>query len=72
MYAVYDKFNKVIVSRHRLLRNAVKADMKLQRGISRLRGGSYLPTEVMLVTGNQVQSLSDNETEVCLAMYSTQ
>jgi len=72
MYAVYDKFNKVIVSRHRSLQNAVKADMKLQRGIGRLRGGSYIPTEVMLVTGNQVQSLSDNETEVCLAMYNTQ
>jgi hypothetical protein len=72
MYAVYDKFNKVVVSRHRSLRNAVKADMKLQRGIGRLRGGSYLPTDVVIVVNNQVQALSDNETEVCLAMYNAQ
>jgi hypothetical protein len=69
MYAVYDKFNKAIVSRHRTLRTAVKADQKLQRGISRLRGGSYLPTEVMQIVNGQLEALNDKEAEVCLAMY---
>lgn len=70
MYVVYDKFNKVIVSRHRTLRTAVKADKKLQRGISRLSGGSYLPTEVKQIVNGQLEALSDSEYEVCLAMYS--
>ena len=52
MYCLYDTFNKNIVSRHRTVEAAQKADDKLQNS---LRGNSYLPTQIReIVNGEAV------------------
>jgi hypothetical protein len=43
MFCLYDTFNKCIISRHRTVEAATKADDKLQNS---LRGNSYLPTQI--------------------------
>ena len=52
MYCLLDTFNDKIVSRHRTILAAQKADDKLQNS---LRGNSYLPTEIReIVNGKAV------------------
>lgn len=66
MFALYCNFNKVVVSRHRTIKAAVKADRKLQR---KLRNGSYLPTVVKRIVKGQLVALTEDESELMLAMY---
>ena len=66
MYALYDRFNKVIVSRHRTIDAAVKSDIKLQRS---LRHGSYLPTVTKRIVKGQLVALTEDESELTLALY---
>jgi hypothetical protein len=52
MYCLYDTFNNQIVSRHRTVEAAQKADDKLQNS---LRGNSYLPTQIReIINGEAV------------------
>jgi len=66
MFALVDRFNKQIVSRHRTIDAAVRADRKIQSG---LRGGSYLPTVVKRIVSGSLVDLSDSETEEVLFLY---
>jgi len=50
MYCLYDTFNNQIVSRHRTVEAAQKADDKLQDS---LRGNSYLPTQIREVINGE-------------------
>ena len=58
MYALYDTFNRKIISRHRTIAAAVRADRKLQDSLS---GGSYLPTTVRRIAKGQLAELTDYE-----------
>jgi hypothetical protein len=60
MYALYDTFNKNIVSRHRTIAAAVKANRKLQDSLT---GGSYLPTTVKRLECGGLIELNDYERE---------
>lgn len=66
MYALFDTFNKNIVSRHRTIGTAVKADQKLQSGF---RNGSYLPTTIKRIEGAELVDLTEYEVEEMLARY---
>jgi len=66
MYALYDSFNKVTISRHRTIKAAVKADIKLQRS---LRHGSYIPTVTKRIVKGQLVALTEDESELMLAVY---
>lgn len=53
MFAVYDTFNQKIVSRHKTVAAAIKADLKLQRAVKKANGKtSYLPTELRVVASD--------------------
>lgn len=58
MYALYDTFNDNIVSRHRTIEAAVKANNKLQDSLT---GGSYLPTTVKRIVADELVALDDSE-----------
>lgn len=58
MYALYDTFNKNIVSRHRTIAAAVKANNRLQDSLT---GGSYLPTTVKRIEAGELVALDDSE-----------
>ena len=65
MYELYDTFNKRVVSRHRTLDAAVKADRRLQRAVKRGNGqSSYLPTEYH----KDGERLTDDEYEIALCL----
>lgn len=64
MYALYDTFNNRIVSRHRTVEAACKADSKLQRAVKRANGSSsYLPTRIMRIENGNLVHLTDCEME---------
>jgi hypothetical protein len=50
MFCLYDTFNNQIVSRHRTVEAAQKADDKLQNS---LRGNSYLPTQIRKILNGE-------------------
>lgn len=55
MYTVYDTFNDRVVSRHRTIRNAEKADRKHQKAIKKYNGqNSYIPTILLDKNGDRV------------------
>ena len=66
MYVLFDTFNKQIVSRHRSIETAVKADRKLQNNF---RGGSYLPTTIKRIENKEMVDLTEHEVEEMLARY---
>jgi hypothetical protein len=46
-YTLHDTFNDYIISRHRTLEGAVRADLAHARAVKRFHGpNSYLPTEI--------------------------
>jgi uncharacterized protein YegL len=48
MYALHDKFNDQIISRHRKLRNAVVARIKTNKRVAKANGqGCYLPITIL-------------------------
>ena len=65
MYAIYDTFNNRIVSRHRTIDAAIKADQRLQRSIKRANGmTSYLPTELRKIDKDgSTQRLPEDSSE---------
>lgn len=67
MYCLFDTFNKCIISRHRTVEAAQKADDKLQNS---LRGNSYLPTQIReIVNGEAVEidTKQQNDEDYCQA-----
>jgi hypothetical protein len=65
MYAIYDTFNNRIVSRHRKIVAAIKADQRLQRSVKRANGAtSYLPTELRTIEKDgSTQRLAEDSQE---------
>jgi hypothetical protein len=62
MYAVYDTFNNKIVSRHRMIEAAVKADCKFQRRIKKVHGqSSYVPTRISKIGRGCLVDLSKDD-----------
>lgn len=60
MYQLIDTFNDRIISRHRTIGAAVKADAKFQRRVKRANGnGSYIPTKVLDADGNEVDTIAE-------------
>lgn len=46
-YTLHDTFNDYLISRHRTLEGAVKADLAHARAVRRANGASsYIPTEI--------------------------
>jgi hypothetical protein len=46
-YTLHDTFNRTLISRHRTLEGAVKADLAHARAVRRHNGPtSYIPTEI--------------------------
>ena len=65
MFCLYDTFNNCIISRHRTVEAARKADDKLQNS---LRGNSYLPTQIReIINGEAVKidTKQQNEEDDC-------
>lgn len=57
MYELYDTFNGRIVSRHRTIENAVKANIRLQRRTKKYNGDScYIPTQILDRDGDPITS----------------
>lgn len=49
MYAVYDTFNKKVLSRHRKIENAARSANKHLRAVRRTNGpSSYIPTSLFM------------------------
>jgi hypothetical protein len=65
MYAIYDTFNDRIVSRHRTIDAAIKADQRLQRSVKQSNGAtSYLPTELRTIDKDgSTQRLPEDSSE---------
>jgi len=48
MFELYDTFNDRVISRHRTIVNAVKADIQFNRRIKKYHGqSSYIPTQIL-------------------------
>ena len=58
MYCLYDTFSDKIVSRHRTILAAQKADDKLQKS---LRGNSYLPTQIREVVNGEAVAIDTKQ-----------
>lgn len=55
MYELYDTFNERVISRHRTIVNAVKADIRFNRRIKKYQGqSSYIPTQILDSCGNPI------------------
>jgi hypothetical protein len=62
MYAVYDTFNNRVVSRHRTIEAAVKADRRFQNRVQRIHGqSSYIPTKIKKIEGRELLDLEEND-----------
>lgn len=63
-YTLIDTFNNVVVSRHRTLKAAARADLALNRAVKRHNGlTSYLPTKIT----RDGENLDDDEHELLCA-----
>ena len=55
MYELYDTFNDRVISRHRTIKNAVRADMRLNRMIKKYHGQhSYISTQILDSCGDPI------------------
>ena len=65
MYAIYDTFNKNIISRHRTIEAAAKAKAKFFRAFEKNNSsGSYLPIALMMVDSDgDVTPAGDDDCE---------
>lgn len=71
MYALFDTFNNKVVSRHRTIEAAVKADRRHQRAIKRMHGpASYIPTKIMQINQQgQFEPLPESDVEYMFHCY---
>jgi hypothetical protein len=65
MYALVNTFhNDKIVSRHRSINNAAKANARYQRDCKRCNGeSSYMPTKIMRIVEGSLEPLNDVDHE---------
>lgn len=55
MYELYDTFNDRVISRHRTIKNAVRADIRFNRRIKKYHGqSSYIPTQILDSCGDPI------------------
>ena len=55
-YILIDTFNKTVISRHRSIEAAVKADAKHDRDVKRNNGNnSFIPTRIAASTGRDIR-----------------
>lgn len=55
MYSLYDTFNNQTVSRHHTIKNAVRANIRLQRRVKKHNGQScYIPTVILDRDGDPI------------------
>ena len=67
MYTLIDTFNNTIISRHRTLKAAVKAEFKYSDAVKRSNGlNSYLPMQI-LASGKR---LSEDQIDEAYGYYS--
>jgi hypothetical protein len=71
MFALLDTFNDHVISRHRTIEAAVKADRRHQRSIKRMHGpASYIPTKIMrLEADGALSPVSDEEAQYVYYCY---
>lgn len=62
MFALINNDGNRIISRHRTVRNAVRADSKLQRLVRKINGqNSYIATGYRRLVGDELEPLTDDE-----------
>lgn len=62
MYALLNSFSNKIISRHRTVDNAVKADDRLQSAVKRSNGpGSYIPTRLVETVDGELVPVDEDE-----------
>ena len=62
MFALYDTFNDRIISRHRSIETAVKAEKKFQRLFSaRETPNTHLPTQCRQIVNGDCEKLNDDD-----------
>jgi hypothetical protein len=71
MYALLDTFNDHVISRHRTIEAAVKADRRHQGAIKRIHGqASYIPTKIMRLEADGAMSpLAESDAEYVFYCY---
>jgi hypothetical protein len=70
MFALYDTFNQKVISKHRSVEAAIKADERLQRAVKRANGdNSYLPTDLRLIERGELRELPDESYERLCWLY---
>jgi len=64
MFAIFDTFNEKVISRHRTVREAVKANNKFQAAVKRNNGhSSYIPVELRIVSKDKLVKLDPDSQE---------
>lgn len=64
MYVVYNKFNEHVISRHRTIGAAMKAEKSFQRRFAKANPPpAYMPTLVMREVNGQQEPITDQEYE---------
>lgn len=64
MYALFDTFNRRIISRHRSPEAAGRADRRYQRAVKKANGPStYIPTTIVRVERGEIARASDSAKE---------
>lgn len=70
MYTLKDTFNNRVISRHRTIMAAVRADSRLARKIKRLFGNnSYLPTSILDNDGRPITTEHPEFDDLAHAQY---
>jgi hypothetical protein len=70
MYAIYDDFNRKIISRHRTVKNAAKAKVKFVSQFQRNNSSnSYLPVILVRVDRGEVSPANEGDyCEFCMLL----
>jgi hypothetical protein len=70
MFCIYDTFNNKIVSQHRTVVAAIKADQKFKRTINRVHGkNSFIPTELREVVNGEAVRLDPDCADLATWLY---
>jgi hypothetical protein len=70
MFCIYDTFNNKIVSQHRTVVAAIKADQKFKRTINRVHGkDSFIPTELREVVNGEAVKIAEDSEAMAIWLY---
>jgi len=73
MFVLFDTFNNQVVSRHRSIEAAEKADVRFQRAIKKANGkSSYIPTQIREETKDGLQAIREDQQEYAFHLYANQ